>query len=387
MLVRTTVRSASISSLIGFATAAAAAVATAAGPEAPGTAADDETEGFAYNQDGAVVYNGGSYSVGPELIVAPEIGADELAELLERQAEAAGEDGDEEKSAANAVLSSLPFSTVVFDQALVSSGDARVRLVATLKLRQLPGETELDVEVARLLVYMEHWYGTAESTSNSVGSKNNRQKTLSATAAAAVSQTGSSHQSSSSCGSNVLKLLPSHNFDVAVIDMPRAQPQQLGGTWNVFLVAANPVVEENPDTLQDEVVFAYSSREERQHWHVPGITSSAAVGDMTSNNASNSSHGPKAAAAEQLDDEGTGGSFWLPGNAVATLRMVPVPSSDPSSSKTNGSSGSRGLLIGLHWLVDGGSCVFVERQYDADGQLMEVRHGTAVKGGWSGGRM
>jgi hypothetical protein len=35
----------------------------------------------------------------------------------------------------------------VFEQALVAGGDVRLRMVATLKLRQLPGEAELDVEV------------------------------------------------------------------------------------------------------------------------------------------------------------------------------------------------------------------------------------------------
>lgn len=78
---------------------------------------------------------------------------------------------------------------------------------------------------------------------------------------------------------------------------------------------------------------------------------------------------------------------WPPGSAG--LRTSSSSSSNSSSSNGNGnSSGStRGLQIGLHWLVDGGSCLFVERQYDGEGQLAEVRHGTAVKGGWSGGRM
>jgi hypothetical protein len=68
-------------------------------------------------------------------------------------------------------------------------------------------------------------------------------------------------------------------------------------------------------------------------------------------------------------------------------------SSSSSSSSNTGSSGveagssRRGLQVGLHWLVDDGSCLFIERQYDADGVLAEVRQGSAVKGGWSGGRM
>lgn len=81
MLVRTTLRSASVGSLIGgtSATAAAAAAAerdgtssaAAAGASMTAAAAtDDESEGFAYNRDGCVVFTGGSYSLGPELIGA-----------------------------------------------------------------------------------------------------------------------------------------------------------------------------------------------------------------------------------------------------------------------------------------------------------------------------
>jgi hypothetical protein len=95
-----------------------------------------------------------------------------------------------------------------------------------------------------------------------------------------------------------------------------------------------------------------------------------------------------------LDDDGSGGSFWLPGGAVVTIRMVQwppagMPGAAAAASNGNGvsSGAARGLQVGLHWLVDGGSCLFVERQYDAEGVLAEVRQGTAVKGGWSGGRM
>lgn len=144
---------------------------------------------------------------------------------------------------------------------------------------------------------------------------------------------------------------------------------------------------------------------------MPGITSSAALG---SNQVVGSTGSDLAAAATGLlDDDGSGGSFWLPGGAAVTLRMVPVPhtpniSSGSSSNVqsvghfegtlgTPASNGSghgadcssrtaRGLMIGLHWLIDEGSCEFIERQYDAEGHLVEVRHGSAVLGGWCGGR-
>lgn len=159
-------------------------------------------------------------------------------------------------------------------------------------------------------------------------------------------------------------------------------------------------------------MWVYSSREEQQQWHVPGITNSAVLGDsiLESSSDSRSQQAAAAAAAGTLDDGGAGGSFWLPGGAVVTLRMVPIPSSSADghteakqqpnfgSPSSNGSSAvanssnsssskqARGLMIGLHWLIDDGSCEFVERQYDPDGELFEVRHGSAVLGGWCGGR-
>jgi hypothetical protein len=76
---------------------------------------------------------------------------------------------------------------------------------------------------------------------------------------------------------------------------------------------------------------------------------------------------------------------------VVTLRMVDNSSSGSNGSSSSGSGGGRrhrGLLVGLHMLDgDGSSCLFVEREHAADGSLVEVRQGTAVKGAWAGGRM
>jgi hypothetical protein len=113
------------------------------------------------------------------------------------------------------------------------------------------------LQVARLLLYKEYWYGTAESTSGLT----RRSKQLAAAAAAGSADAGAPSSSSSSEDQTqiqttpgyVLQLLPSHKFDVPVINLPRPQPQQLAGSWNVFLVAANPILEENPDTLQVRV--------------------------------------------------------------------------------------------------------------------------------------
>jgi hypothetical protein len=168
LLVRSTLRSASISSLIGgVSTAAAAAAAVADNPTsslesaaAAGSsdaAQDDELEAIAYNTNGSVVFNGGSYSLGPELIEVPEPDEEAVAEyyaaLEDAAAAAAGVDADvaggtsSDEGEPQDPLSCLPFSTVLVEQALVAAGDKRMRLVATLKVRRPPGQ-ELDIEVS-----------------------------------------------------------------------------------------------------------------------------------------------------------------------------------------------------------------------------------------------
>lgn len=143
------------------------------------------------------------------------------------------------------------------------------------------------------------------------------------------------------------------------------------------------------DVLQDETVVLYSSREERQHWHVPSITSTAAPANSSSSKRTTSagSNGVSDGLSAEEDTEDSGGSFWLPGGAVVTLRMVASKAGAGSGSADGSGSEHRGLLIGLHMLDGSGSCLLIEREYDADGRLLEVRQGTAVKGGWSGGRM
>jgi hypothetical protein len=170
VLVRSTQRSASIASLIGGVSAAAAAAAanatspssstttsstpaaSAAAGGSPEAAEDEELEAIAYNTNGSAVFNGGSYSLGPEVIEVPELdeeaAADYYAALEDAAAAAgggadvAGDEGDEPVDP----LSALPSSLIVIEQALVAAGDKRVRLVATLKLRQ-PPDQELDIEV------------------------------------------------------------------------------------------------------------------------------------------------------------------------------------------------------------------------------------------------
>lgn len=133
------------------------------------------------------------------------------------------------------------------------------------------------------------------------------------------------------------------------------------------------------------------SREERQEWAVPGY---GAAGDGGGG-----------------DD---GGSLWLPGGCVVTFRMVPDQQAAAGAASSNGSSSGsgsgdsggngkvgasslgaavaaapapRGIIMSFAWLIGEGTCLTVEREYTASGALLEVRHSSAVRGGWSGGRM
>ena len=175
LLVRTTQRSASIASLIGGVSAAAAAAeaAGAAASSSPSTAAaeaagvtpvtaassqasdaaeDEDLEALGFNTSGSVVFNGGSYSLGPEVIEVPDLDdntVEDYYDALEAAAAAAaagGADGEEDDGEGDP-LSALPYSTVVVEQALVTGGDKRLRLVATLKVRRPPGQ-EMDIEVS-----------------------------------------------------------------------------------------------------------------------------------------------------------------------------------------------------------------------------------------------
>lgn len=60
---------------------------------------------------------------------------------------------------------------------------------------------------------------------------------------------------------------------------------------------------------------------------------------------------------------------------------------DESEGMPVAGAGGRGLLLSVGWEVRPGMMVGLEREYDAGGQLAEVRSRTAVRGGWVGGPM
>ncbi len=77
-----------------------------------------------------------------------------------------------------------------------------------------------------------------------------------------------------------------------------------------------------------------------------------------------------------------GGVLWLPGNVAVELVMVPNP-------KDNGAIAARkGLRISSYYVSAKEQVHVLSREYAPDGELVEVRSRTAVKGnGWVGGAM
>jgi hypothetical protein len=61
----------------------------------------------------------------------------------------------------------------------------------------------------------------------------------------------------------------------------------------------------------------------------------------------------------------------LPGGITSTISVKP----------------EGGLTFGVGWLAEDGTRAFMERSYQVNGRLDEVRSGQEVKGGWVGGSM
>ena len=280
--------------------AAAAAEAGRSERASASSATDDDVdvEGFGYNVEGAVIFDGGCYSVGPAYIgplgdaiagdsnegsaaggrvygdggEASELG---LGEGEEEEGLEEGEGEEEEEGLVSTAAGAAAAATVMIEQVLTVAGDKRMRLVATLKVAAIPGR-EVEVEVVRLLLFKEHWAGMTPTPVGAVavggvGDESTSTTTASSSSSSVISdgpgrvvqipgtvrlqgdgQAASTNTSSSSSSSGGgLRLSSSERWDLACIDLPRAQPDQLVGAWQVFTVAAQPVVEMDPDTLTE----------------------------------------------------------------------------------------------------------------------------------------
>jgi hypothetical protein len=264
---------------------------------------EEDVEGFGYNRDGCVVFDGGAYSTGPVYMGYEE----------EEEEEEAGQQPSSSSNGYNPADGILPESALSFlggegefeegeeeggpaaatfllEQVLSLAGQERRRFVLTLKVKASPGE-ELGVEVARLLVAKEHWAGAAgeaaaantgsssgvsTSTASSSDSSSSSQAQHAGdvvnipgtvrlpgdtpdTAAATTTDPDTTTTTSSSSSptsttstrppSGPLKLRAAERWDVPVIELPRPQPGEVGGVWNCWVTEAVPLEEEDPVTL------------------------------------------------------------------------------------------------------------------------------------------
>lgn len=106
------------------------------------TATDDQQDADDTAASSTASFNAASFADNPT--TAADADADDSS------MEGADIDGDDDDDAGPVI----PSSTVIIEQALVWSGDTRMRLKVTLKVRQIPEQAELDIEV-RLLAWCE----------------------------------------------------------------------------------------------------------------------------------------------------------------------------------------------------------------------------------------
>jgi hypothetical protein len=143
---------------------------------------------------------------------------------------------------------------------------------------------------------------------------------------------------------------------------PRIAAQDLRGEWRVFDMTAVPIDERDALTGQVRKTNVYFSQQTRQNWQQP----------------------------KDMEPGQDGGALWLPGSTMLELRMLPTVSRGQSADEDEGmdmAGTGRGFLISFAWLVRQGMLISMQREYDAAGELLEVRSRSAVKGQWVGGSM
>lgn len=144
----------------------------------------------------------------------------------------------------------------------------------------------------------------------------------------------------------------------------------LDGQWRAFDVWASPLWEQDPVTRQERLLWEFSSQETSQRWQVGHSVRCFVRPHQYCLDVNTVAHVLQGGNAEE------GGVLWLPGNVAVELVMVPSQG-----------GGRKGLRISSYHLLDSEQVHVLCREYSADGELVEVRSRTAVKGEWVGGPM
>lgn len=137
-------------------------------------------------------------------------------------------------------------------------------------------------------------------------------------------------------------------FDLKPVSQrKRAQPSELTGSWKVFEVSATPIYDEESAAEESGLPYVYLCTETMKKRSLP--ESSVYFGE------------------EELLDMQDATVLWLPGGVTGYVDV-----------------NKEGILcIGVGWYSDEGINLVMERDYDMDGKLKEVRWKSELKRRWT----
>eukprot|EP00884_Botryococcus_braunii_P004841 jgi/Botrbrau1/14358/Bobra.0014s0013.1 len=300
--------------------------------------------------EGVVVFDGGSYFAGPKHLLPGSLQAEDeeevdLTDAQRRQLEAlVREDVDEAELArreerlssrrewdsekaeeggeAEGVLSEPdvgweePRKVSELEACLFWGGESRVRLQVTLDVGR-DEKGELDILPVRIAMVKERWECVPEGVPESC--------------------------------------ILATDAETSLVQAERLDPDALTDRWATFDMIALPIMEQDPETGEPRQSKLYYTQEAQQEW----------------------------SAGSKLNEASGGFALWLPGGIMLELRSVPAVSRGPEGDEQEGmasASPGEGLLISVLWQAKANTVIGLQRQHSEDGELLEVRSCTAMRG-------
>ncbi|GBG88637.1 hypothetical protein CBR_g48168 [Chara braunii] len=150
---------------------------------------------------------------------------------------------------------------------------------------------------------------------------------------------------------------------------PRLSPESLLGSWNVFQMIAMVVYPEPSSsnttypTPSSSLSGSMADTEEENKDKQPSLVYSCRECVRKRK--------PQSFADDGKEVEYANDILWLPGGVSSHLQPTSLG----------------GVVLAVGWLGSDGSRLSMEREYDENGCLAEVRCNSEVRGGWVGGRM
>jgi hypothetical protein len=327
--------------------------------------------GLAERSPGLVYFEDGSFSDGPLSLAEAAAGAS-LANPGCIQIEQCVHDGLRRRLRVTHTLALRRAADVAAEQYDVAAEDLDPEEADDLLLQQL-----------RVRAAVENWVGTAPAGA-------------AAAAAAAPGADGDAPPAPPPAPAAA-------DAGPALASQPRAAPGAFCGAWHAFVRAAAPrardaaaaaALDSDPDAAAAPS-FAHEAYEVERVAVVPpgrpyppegledddeeeeeeeaGDAHAAAAQHHGTDDNDDVAEGAAAAEAEAEEEEGdVGSALWLPGGVLACVELGTGPARD-------------GLTLRTGWALPREGLVYIEREYDGDGRLVEVRHISAGRPG-AGGR-